>query len=412
MVSSFNQKHNKYTSTPDWFKDSKSIGDSVAGSGTNYGGAVIGSTYNTVDYNEIPIDNSTIIWQDEKLAVPIDNSTIIINDEKLSVPIDNDTIIIKDGKLVVSFDDDDLQGDYVTIKEDQDIEGVKNFKPGILIDGVEVIKPQDNVIYIGSNLVVKGGITMYSEAGDADISGIYEGLPIDMETLVRDENGVLMVNPNIDLGGASTWDELTGKPTWITVTKPRWDYETDVYNKPNLSVYATLDYVNNEFEKYVTLDTAQTIIGEKNFTGGLKVNGGPIVYNATSKYWKLEGDLLITGGVTMYGNDSEFVPSTIMDAIETDEVTITKKNGVLQAIGNTGGGSINEDEIKQIIESYDYLTSSELPIASTSTKGIASFDSSSFNVSNGHVSFSGAKVKVVTSAPTTYESDTLYVITG
>lgn len=329
MVSSFNQKHNKYTSTPDWFKDNTSITDDITtssgtGTGTGYGGSVIGSVSTTVDYNEIPIDNSTIIWQDEKL----------------SVPIDNNTIVIKDGKLIASFEQTITQGDYVTVVGNQDVNGLKNFKSGILIDGVEVTKPQDNVIYIGSNLVVKGGITMYSEAGDADISGIYEGLPIDMETLVRDKNGVLMVNPNIDLGGASTWDELTGKPTWITVTKPRWDYEADIYNKPNLSVYATLDYVNTEFEKYVTLNTAQTITGEKNFTGGLKVNGGPIVYNATSKYWKLEGDLLITGGITMYGNDSSFKPSTIMDALVLDPNTLEiNDNNQLTVVGGTSSGT-------------------------------------------------------------------------
>ena len=324
MGSLFNQKHNKYTSTPDWFKDNESIASNAAATSTNYGGATINSTYASVDYNEIPIDNSTIVWQDEKL----------------SVPIDNNTLIIKNGKLVVSLDEEDLQDDYVTVNGDQDVNGLKNFKPGILIDGVEVTKPQDNVIYIGSNLVVKGGITMYSEAGDADVSGIYEGLPIDMETLVRDENGVLMVNPDIDLGGADTWDELAGKPTWITVAKPKWDYETDIYNKPNLSVYATLDYVNGEFKKYVTLATNQTITGEKNFTGGLKVNGGPIVYNATSKYWKLEGDLLITGGITMYGNDSSFKPSTIMDALVLDPNTLEiNDNNQLTVIGGTGSGT-------------------------------------------------------------------------
>ena len=102
-----------------------------------------------------------------------------------------------------------------------------------------------------------------------------------------------------------------------------------------LSAKADKDYVDDTF---VTLTTAQTIAGEKNFTGGLKVNGSPIYYDTEKKYWKLEGDLLVTGGVTMYGSDSSFTPSTIMDAIAVDGTTISKSGGTLKVIGGTGGG--------------------------------------------------------------------------
>ena len=102
-----------------------------------------------------------------------------------------------------------------------------------------------------------------------------------------------------------------------------------------LSAKADKDYVDDTF---VTLTTTQTITGEKNFTGGLKVNGSPIYYDTEKKYWKLEGDLLVTGGVTMYGSDSSFTPSTIMDAIAVDGTTISKDGGVLKVIGGTGGG--------------------------------------------------------------------------
>lgn len=105
---------------------------------------------------------------------------------------------------------------------------------------------------------------------------------------------------------------------------------TDAYTKTN---------VDDLLKYYVTLGgTPQTITGEKNFTGGLKVNGSPIYYDTEKKYWKLEGDLLVTGGVTMYGSDSSFVPSTIMDAIAVDGTTISKSGGVLKVIGGTGGG--------------------------------------------------------------------------
>lgn len=99
--------------------------------------------------------------------------------------------------------------------------------------------------------------------------------------------------------------------------------------------YTTNAYVNDTF---VTLGTEQEVTGSKNFSGGLKVNGSPIVYDATNKYWKLEGDLLVTGGVSMYSNDSAYTPSTIMDAITVDGTTISKEGGVLSVIGDLSGG--------------------------------------------------------------------------
>ena len=104
---------------------------------------------------------------------------------------------------------------------------------------------------------------------------------------------------------------------------------TDAYTKTN---------VDDLLKSYVTLGGTQTITGEKNFTGGLKVNGSPIVYDSTKKYWKLEGDLLVTGGITMYGNEGTYTPSTIMDAIAVDGISISKSGGVLKVIGGTGGG--------------------------------------------------------------------------
>ena len=198
-------KHNVYVSTPDWFKDAdltQSPQTSSTTPSTSTGTFISSST----DFNSIPIDNQTIVWENELLHVPIDN----------------DKLIIKDGKLTIS-------------------------------------------------------VTSTDEDDDPDM--------------------------------------------------------------PDLSAYATLDYVNNAF---VTIGPPyQEITGEKNFKGGLKVNDGEIVYNSTDKYWKLDGDLLITGGITMYGNDSDFEASTIMDAIKVDNTTISKDGGILKVIGGTGNYQSN-----------------------------------------------------------------------
>lgn len=131
--------------------------------------------------------------------------------------------------------------------------------------------------------------------------------------------------------------------TYKSVTVDKYGRVTSGTNPTTLAGYGITDaYTKTKVDEllgdYVTIKTAQTITGEKNFTGGLKVNGSPIVYDATNKYWKLEGDLLVTGGVTMYGSDSEFTPSTIMDAIATDGTNLKVVNGVLTFVGSIDGG--------------------------------------------------------------------------
>jgi hypothetical protein len=121
---------------------------------------------------------------------------------------------------------------------------------------------------------------------------------------------------------------------------------TDAYTKTN---------VDDLLLAYVTLGGRQTITGEKNFTGGLKINGSPIYYDTEKKYWKLEGDLLVTGGVTMYGNEGTYTPSTIMDAIAVDGITISKSGGVLKVIGGTGGGGLDITALQNYLTSNSYL---------------------------------------------------------
>ena len=92
--------------------------------------------------------------------------------------------------------------------------------------------------------------------------------------------------------------------------------------------------------EYIPIEGYTEILGEKNFTGGLKINGAPIIYDKDRKFWKLEGDLLVTGGISMYGNDSDFVASTIMDAILYDNTTLgINAQGQLYVKGSVGGAT-------------------------------------------------------------------------
>lgn len=227
-------------------------------------------------------------------------------------------------------------------------------------------------------MVTQYGITMYS-GDDVNVPSIASGLPFDGRTIwYNPETNQIEVIGGTGGGsgeGVSNFWDLSGIPSWITNSKPKYTY-SEIEGTPDLSQYAlasqipslsgyateswvlqknyatkattlsgygitdayTKTNVDDLLKSYVTLGGTQTITGEKNFVGGLKVNGSPIYYDREKKYWKLEGDLLVTGGVTMYGSDSSFTPSTIMDAIAVDGVTISKSGGVLKVIGGTGGG--------------------------------------------------------------------------
>ena len=290
-------------------------------------------------------------------------------------------------------------------------------------------------------VILQSGLTSFADTGEVDLPSLYDGLVIDNETIIWDEvteevtdeegnvttkvvkvlkakasgSGEGTIKDVVVNGGgnALTNVELSADKTGLVFTKglefaEKKYVDDNFYNKTYINdTFYNKTYVDN---KFVTLDTYQSISGGKNFTGGLFVNGGEIKYNGS--YWQLDGDLLVTGGITAFAD--RYSSTSIMDAIVCDEQTITVEEvgGVktLKVIGGGSGGGVDEEVVKDIIDSY--LTGDKLPVASTSSKGIASFDSKSFNVSSGHVTFNGGKVKVVTSTPSTYESNTLYVIVG
>lgn len=245
-------------------------------------------------------------------------------------------------------------------------------------------------------VVTQYGITMYAgDGGDIDLPSLYAGLPIDNTTIYW-ENGVLKAVGSSGGGGVAdsvAWANVYGKPSWITDTKPTYAYseitgtpdlskyalQTDI---PSLSGYATEQWVLNkgyaldanldslativddkanrtELAKYIPISGYTEVSGEKNFVGGLKVNGSPIVYDATNKYWKLEGDLLVTGGVTMYANEGTYTPSTIMDALLYDDTTLgINSEGKLYVKGGTGGG-LDITALQNYLTQNSYLNVTE-----------------------------------------------------
>ncbi len=184
-----------------------------------------------------------------------------------------------------------------------------------------------------SHIGVNGGVTMFIDNGTMSLPQLYAGLPIDGRTLIRDDNGVLMINPDIDLGGGLTevyWNDIKSKPTFATVaTSGKY---ADLSGLPDLSVYA----LAKDLAKYVTLNTEQTIAAHKNFLNGLSVGGLGITKSQDDVVY-IDANLVVRGGITMFGTNSVDVP-TIMDAIATDGTNLKVVNGVLTFVGSIDGG--------------------------------------------------------------------------
>ncbi|MCR8874301.1 tail fiber domain-containing protein [Phocaeicola barnesiae] len=145
-------------------------------------------------------------------------------------------------------------------------------------------------IYIKKPIVGAAGMTLF--AGDEiKVDSIFKGLPIDAETL-QWVDGVLTVVGGGTGGGASNWDELEGKPSWITDTKPTYAWGEITQKPTTLSGYGiqasdvlnTLKTVDGSgsgldadtLDGYDSLDTI-TFGGDINtaasYVAGLKVFG-------------------------------------------------------------------------------------------------------------------------------------------
>ena len=254
-------------------------------------------------------------------------------------------------------------------------------------------------LFLTKPLITAYGVTMYAGA-DVQVPSIYEGLPIDGvtiqwvdgklvstggkgtangivvngDTYTPNEDGIITL-PNYptslkwdDISGkpswigstkpSYSWDEIGGKPSvfptnwenvsdkpsWIGATKPTYDF-SEIQNKPTtIAGYGITDaYTKNDISgllsDYVTKSGAQDITGVKSFINGLNI-GDILVKKHSDGVVELDGDLILTGSLTMFAQGSH-TASTILDALPIDETTLSKEGGVLSVIGGVGGGSVD-----------------------------------------------------------------------
>lgn len=142
----------------------------------------------------------------------------------------------------------------------------------------------------------------------------------------------------------TNWENVSDKPSWIGATKPAYDF-SEIQNKPTtIAGYGITDaYTKNDISgllaDYVTKSGAQDITGIKSFINGLNI-GDILVKKHSDGVVELDGDLILTGSLTMFAQGSH-TASTILDALPIDNTTLSKEGGVLSVIGGVGGGSVD-----------------------------------------------------------------------
>lgn len=180
------------------------------------------------------------------------------------------------------------------------------------------------------NVLTEGGLTTYG-LGEQKLGTIYDGLPIDNDTIYWEEvegSRVLKAKGSGGEAGSVQWGNISGKPTWIEDTKPTYNWYEIQGEKPF--------YTKEEVAaKFVTIDTEQEITALKHFTAGLSVGESKKKIYEENGVVYIDADVAVTGAMTFYASAGRSV-STIMDAVAVDGITIKKENNVLKAIAGAG----------------------------------------------------------------------------
>lgn len=138
-------------------------------------------------------------------------------------------------------------------------------------------------------------------------------------------------------------------------------------SESGISTSYTVAQVDDLLKQYMLLSTPQEVVAKHNFTNGLKIGGVELRKTEDGNIY-LDGNLVLSGGVTMYGADG--TPSaSLFDALPIDGVTIKWVNGKLTSIG--GGGDVNIEgitleDVEAYLEDNNYITRDALAPYATS----------------------------------------------
>lgn len=173
------------------------------------------------------------------------------------------------------------------------------------------------------NVLTEGGLTTYG-LGKQKLGTIYDGLPIDNDTIYWEEvEGSRVLKAKGSGGGSTGLDETK---LWNVLGTPG-DQQID---------YSHLRSAFSQFSNdFVTINTEQKITALKHFTAGLSVGESKKKIYEKNGVVYIDADVAVTGAMTFYASAGRTV-STIMDAVTVDGITIKKENNVLKAIAGAG----------------------------------------------------------------------------
>lgn len=235
------------------------------------------------------------------------------------LPIDGVTIQWVDGKLVAT--------------------GGKGTANGIVVNGNTYTPNEDGIITLPNYPSLSGYATeqwVNNTLGGYATSSSLSQLSAKVDNFLEgtDTDGIINKWKELEsfLAGqtqTSTLAELLSVKADKATTLAGYGI-TDAYTKNDISGLLT---------DYVTKSGAQDITGIKSFINGLNI-GDILVKKHSDGVVELDGDLIVTGGITMYAQGSH-TASTILDALPIDNTTLSKEGGVLSVIGGVGGGSVD-----------------------------------------------------------------------
>lgn len=372
-------------------------------------------------YDGLPIDNSTIYWEE---TLDDNGNTIKVLKAKGGIDIDgtlDDYIFnyltnnnyaqksdLPNMSLYVTndtFNNTINSLDFVDFNTYETINAIKNFKEGIEINGLGIYNIKDDIIYINGNVAIKGGLTTYTDDGNIDLPSLYAGIPVDGLTITKREDGTLMLNPNLELGGldeealqkylddynyaklsdipsldgyAKTTDVdsrikdlINGAPAAYDTLKEIADVLQGNVNSigdiiTTLGTKADKTYVDTELDKYIPIAGDTEVTGIKNFLNGLKVGGLPISkYEGYEDVIYIDANVVLRGGLTQYAVDDVTIPS-IIDSLPqagyeakgiasfSSEYFVIDTNGKVSIIPDSVG--LNEEELETWLANSDYAT--------------------------------------------------------
>lgn len=235
------------------------------------------------------------------------------------LPIDGVTIQWVDGKLVAT--------------------GGKGTANGIVVNGDTYTPNEDGIITLPNYPSLSGYATeqwVNNTLGGYATSSSLSQLSAKVDNFLEgtDTDGIINKWKELEsfLAGqtqTSTLAELLSVKADKATTLAGYGI-TDAYTKNDISGLLT---------DYVTKSGAQDITGIKSFINGLNI-GDILVKKHSDGVVELDGDLILTGSLTMFAQGSH-TASTILDALPIDETTLSKEGGVLSVIGGVGGGSVD-----------------------------------------------------------------------